>query len=360
MENSYEIFEVELNFFKDLRDRNKKIDGIGASNKEINRFLKDRRISHPLGLQSKSVQVLYDRLKWLIGCLSIVILGLSLFVFIYVSIYFDFNVPAKVFGILSTLIVGSVLIIGRAKLASLICSKRSTVNQQLQYNDEFLLYLRSFADDGHVGRGRLSWLDLERVFYKAFPWDNELIEPLSKYIAPAVAIGSPDQELPSLIANLTYVKEEEDWQNTVQDLMGRSQAIAVVIGSTKWVSWEIEKIIRNGYINKTLFVIPPESSDDRKVRWNTFISSFQGTEYSLTLENLVIQDLLAISFHDDAKVIAYKSSFNKKYRSIELYYRYIAVLFSYLVNVRNEKLANKAIDADLSTQSVFGAEASDL
>jgi hypothetical protein len=112
-----------------------------------------------------------------------------------------------------------------------------------------LLYLRSFLDEkpdivnvqtGYVYVDRSLEMKLSRNF---------------REVGPFVAIASPQDKLPKLgAARLT--RTDDEWQGEVWRLMGEAQRIVALVGTSKWIRWEMGEIVARGYTAKTLFLVP--------------------------------------------------------------------------------------------------------
>ena len=108
-----------------------------------------------------------------------------------------------------------------------------------------LLYLRSFLDEkpdivkyGYVDRS------LEMKLSRNF-----------REVGPFVAIASPQDKLPKLgAARLTLTDDE--WQGEVWRLMREAQRVVALVGTSKWIRWEMAEIVAREYTAKTLFLVP--------------------------------------------------------------------------------------------------------
>ncbi len=175
--------------------------------------------------------------------------------------------------------------------------RAAEVQKFLQEDDaRFSLYLRSFLDDEQVGRESIQ---LNRHIPAAIRlrWETIVSAPLQR-LGPIVAIGSPRDALPPMIANLLYVGDA-DWQTVVANLIQRAQAIVMVAGETPWVAWELGKIAEQNCLAKSLVLIPPDSAADRAERWRNTVQGLPQHASYRGLSDLDLSDALAVGFIDD-------------------------------------------------------------
>ena len=121
-----------------------------------------------------------------------------------------------------------------------------------------LLFLRSFRDD-QVGlqRSRLTWLGRAlSVGLRPQPLDEILVEEGTLY-GPVVALGNPRDKIPPYGAARGYF-DNKDWQEAVTDLAERAVAIIVCLDDTASLWWEVELIVTRAFLDKALFVVPPQ------------------------------------------------------------------------------------------------------
>ena len=116
------------------------------------------------------------------------------------------------------------------------------------------LYLRPFAEDWRVLR------DLrDRVvsLLLARPLPRRLEEIIADSVfrrRPLVALGNPAEGGLAGAAK-TYVADEA-WRATVEELIGGSDVVILVVGSTPNIRWEAERIQQAGRLSQTIFVVP--------------------------------------------------------------------------------------------------------
>jgi hypothetical protein len=117
-----------------------------------------------------------------------------------------------------------------------------------------ILFLRSFADDAKGGWRLL--LGLLGFFSRLLDYSLEL--RLAKYFmhfGPFVAVGAPNEKLPQVGAARKSFGEGE-WQNAVLTWANSAQLIAIFVGSTKWVNWEISQVISLNLTDRLILLMP--------------------------------------------------------------------------------------------------------
>jgi hypothetical protein len=169
-----------------------------------------------------------------------------------------------------------------------------------------VVYLRSFGDDELRLRSTLS---ARRPFVEWFnirgrePFEESIAWELA-VIGPVIAIGRPGATRATLGAAREHISDD-NWQQTIAERMSSAQLIAVTIGATAGLTWELSHIAEHGHLDKCVFVIPPTSHEDASLRW-VF------TRASLVAAGAPIVDLsqlpvgsLIVRAHSDAPSRAY-------------------------------------------------------
>jgi hypothetical protein len=88
--------------------------------------------------------------------------------------------------------------------------------------------------------------------------EEALLDELSP-LGPFIAIGRPGEFAPRIGARRVYVSDDE-WRAEIADWSKRACLIIVIPGLTAGVEWELEHISRNGYLSKTVILLPPSSN----------------------------------------------------------------------------------------------------
>jgi hypothetical protein len=131
-----------------------------------------------------------------------------------------------------------------------------------------VLYLRSFEDDELILPAVLS---ARRPFLELFavrgsdPFEESIAWQVSAY-GPVVAIGRPGRSIASLGAARDLLPDDV-WRQGVSDRMAEARAIVVTIGSTDGLRWEMAQLVTGGYLDRTVFVVPPTDDEAIRERW---------------------------------------------------------------------------------------------
>jgi hypothetical protein len=78
---------------------------------------------------------------------------------------------------------------------------------------------------------------------------------------PVVAVGDPGEPPPLYGASRGYF-QHQSWQDAVVRLAAEAQTIVLVMGRSEGVVWEMDLVATAGHLNKTLFVLPPDATED--------------------------------------------------------------------------------------------------
>jgi hypothetical protein len=122
-----------------------------------------------------------------------------------------------------------------------------------------ILFLRAFRDDQvSLAPPRLSLLgylyDLGRADPKV---DVLLLEEGTEY-GPVIALGHPSDPVPPYGAARGYF-DNQSWQEAVARLAQVSSAIIICLDDTDGIWWEVDHIVANNMMEKTLFLIHPRN-----------------------------------------------------------------------------------------------------
>jgi hypothetical protein len=125
-----------------------------------------------------------------------------------------------------------------------------------------ILFLRSFSDDqvripprsttrcGHFEQWLLDGSS------RSVSLDHLLLQEGTVH-GPTVALGKPDDPAPPYGVSRGYF-EHSDWQAAVTRLCEDAQAIVLVIDQSEGLAWEIEFVLSQGHVGKTLFLLRPD------------------------------------------------------------------------------------------------------
>jgi hypothetical protein len=164
------------------------------------------------------------------------------------------------------------------------------------------LLLRSFADDPSAlpNRNPFLWfLPLRKI---------RLEEALAGALVGAgtlIAIGKPGEKLPRLGADRFYFADH-DWQDFVKNAIRQSQAVAMVVGLTVWIKWELQTLIDSETVEHLLAFLPPGESLLQQ-RWETIAGMLEPTRWGEVAASLDASRLLAASFRPNGDIVAMTS-----------------------------------------------------
>lgn len=119
-----------------------------------------------------------------------------------------------------------------------------------------VLFLRPFEDDQvlfHKPRRR-SIFRFIRIGEEPKFFEHQVLEEMTE-IGPVVAIGNRGRKGVPFGAARDFLPDDV-WRDRVMGLIGSSRVIVVVLNETPGVWWEIQAILSQGAVEKTLFVFP--------------------------------------------------------------------------------------------------------
>ena len=123
-----------------------------------------------------------------------------------------------------------------------------------------ILFLRPFEMD-HLKLKKIPvWL-LGKLIELGQPRKtlDEVVLEEGSPLGPVVAIGDPRDEFPPYGAARGYF-DDKTWHDAVAELTSNAQFIVVCLGDTDGLRWELDHIAGNHYIERCLFLVPPEYS----------------------------------------------------------------------------------------------------
>lgn len=111
-----------------------------------------------------------------------------------------------------------------------------------------ILFLRSFEDEkgAQTNDLRTAWLD--------FSLETRLANHFHHY-GPFIAIGSSKESVPQPGAARVFLSEDQ-WQARVLEWMRTASVIILYAGVTRWVNWELHRVIGNGRATSLILMFP--------------------------------------------------------------------------------------------------------
>jgi hypothetical protein len=132
-----------------------------------------------------------------------------------------------------------------------------------------VLYLRSFQRDLEAAEAEIvtegdnysTPQDESFRGWEVISTEEEQIAAVLGMVGPVIAIGNPADVLPDLGAARIYLKNSSDWREIVTTLIARSSLVALHIGTTEGVMWELEQVLRNTPLKRLLLLISLSEKD---------------------------------------------------------------------------------------------------
>jgi hypothetical protein len=170
-----------------------------------------------------------------------------------------------------------------------------------------ILFLRSFTDDERqrYGNSQRALLD--------FSLETRLANHFYHF-GPFIAIGSPKDTVPEPGAARVLLTDDE-WQTRVLGWMESASLIVMYCGTTKWVNWELQKIIERGWSTSLILMIPEvkgwrasKREKDIAERVQQLREVFRNTEWDEELTEFNdFQKLRAMLFRADGSMVMVRS-----------------------------------------------------
>jgi len=118
-----------------------------------------------------------------------------------------------------------------------------------------ILYLRSFSDDVREIRSLRQLEGRITANPGSLNFEEAIALPLAR-VGPLIAVGQPGETVPSVGAAKEYF-DPGTWHEGVLDLIRKARIIAIGLGPSRGVRWEIEQIVREGHLDRTIVILPP-------------------------------------------------------------------------------------------------------
>ena len=170
-----------------------------------------------------------------------------------------------------------------------------------------ILFLRSFTDDERqqYGNSQRALLD--------FSLETRLANHFYHF-GPFIAIGSPKDTVPQPGAARVMLSDDE-WQSRVLGWMESASLIVMYCGTTKWVNWELQRIIEKGRSTSLILMIPEvkgwraaKRRKDIAERVQQLREVFRNTEWNEELTEFEdFQGLRAMLFRADGSMVMVRS-----------------------------------------------------
>lgn len=130
------------------------------------------------------------------------------------------------------------------------------------------LLLRNFTDDlVTLTARRLDRANIVDAIMLRRKESFEEIEAafLAKYGHP-YAVGRPGERLPPALGATRLYFSDSEWQGRVLSLAADARLVAVTVGRSPWLIWEMQYLLKQGLLPKTVFLLPPVGSAEARRR----------------------------------------------------------------------------------------------
>jgi hypothetical protein len=129
-----------------------------------------------------------------------------------------------------------------------------------------VLFLRSFRSDT-AGPVPLGWLLLPLHVDRIGKSLEQFLGPEISQFGPFVALGNPDDYLPTLGAAKVY-QTDDRWQETLLELLSRAAIILLMEGKTPGLRWELRQVRQRCSPRSVFIVTPPRRF--KRPGWGSF------------------------------------------------------------------------------------------
>lgn len=134
---------------------------------------------------------------------------------------------------------------------------------------KFSLYLRPFKITNKVRMVNEDYssnlFDMERYDEPASVDFEEIFAEAASLSAPLIALGRPGEA----IGAGRIATNDENWKERFARLAALAERIYVVPSSNLGTKWEIEALVANGYLKKSVFLCPPANTNKLNVHRNS-------------------------------------------------------------------------------------------
>ena len=249
---------------------------------------------------------------------------------------------------------------GSLAILSKRCFSRIELHRMLTDEGSFTLYLRAFSQDNQLRSAcdiyqlRKALLSEDSSLPGAFEavahhmhWDIEstLVNELLKH-QRTFAIARPGEEFASAGAGRLRVPDIS-WRSLVDELICESSYILITADSSEGIEFEIDQIIRGGFLSKTIFCFLNKNDDKRNIHILKLISRV-AREYKVhpsTLAYIGSNSLPRSDAEWENRVQNINSQTVFLYLNENDKFCYISLDEWYTVNSKNDNLRSKSARA---------------
>ncbi len=133
-----------------------------------------------------------------------------------------------------------------------------------------VLLIRSFKDDSTDIEDWSSDIRATRSWRlaKALTLEETMNSTLRCY-GPLIAISRPEEKLPPVGAAREHLGDA-DWQERVEQHIKSSRIIVALLGDTDGLTFEYQRVIALGCLDRLILVFPPAEPERLESRWSHF------------------------------------------------------------------------------------------
>lgn len=138
---------------------------------------------------------------------------------------------------------------------------------------DYVLYLRPFSTTGRlaVSNPKRRWLPLLPGYYEhqgTLEFESLLSQALPPAL-PLVALGRPGEHIGAGRIRV----DDADWRDAFERLVAQAAWIVMIPSHEGETRWEVTRLISDGHLDKTVFLMPPQPPPakgiDLPVYWST-------------------------------------------------------------------------------------------
>jgi hypothetical protein len=139
-----------------------------------------------------------------------------------------------------------------------------------------ILYLRAFGDDHRLiaaGGPQTRAANEVLTFRARIPYEEVIARELNRFGAVA-AVAEPGR--PRLVPPLGAPRHRlssRSWKAGVSAQMREAAVIAIAVGSSEGLVWELREATRAGHLDRVLLVVPPDEDEAIRTRWRASLRS---------------------------------------------------------------------------------------
>lgn len=133
--------------------------------------------------------------------------------------------------------------------------RQKRIYREADENAPAILYLRSFKDD------KLTAKEVDSFLRPGVSEEEALVSVLDD-IAPVLGVGRPNEKYLPDGASCIVITDAQ-WREKVAELAQKAELVALRLGSTDGVLWELQYCLENLDLEKLLLILPNSRSASR-------------------------------------------------------------------------------------------------